>query len=326
MRGEFFTKIKPILKAIFEKFRAVNWKKVAHAMIYPHTAVVLAITPLAILFLVYMLINGEGGIFSIASYVFSFYVLLVICFRVPEIVAFLKRIKKENRYLDRFLSDRELRVRISLYFALIINVAYAIFQLGLGLIHSSLWYYSLGGYYIILSLMRFFVVRHDRKAEAERLLDRGRICKLVGILLLIMTLVLSGAILHMIVLDVTIVHHQITTIAMAAYTFTALALAIVGIVKDRDKKSLVFMVSKAVSLVAALVSIITLENAMITVFGGENQKGFSKIMTAATGAGICAAVVAIAVYIIVIANKYLQNTDKTEENKDCPENKVFEKD
>jgi preprotein translocase subunit SecF len=86
------------------------------------------------------------------------------------------------------------------------------------------------------------------------------------------------------------------------------------------------MVSKAVSLVAALVSIITLENAMITVFGGENQKGFSKIMTAATGAGICAAVVAIAVYIIVIANKYLQNTDKIEENKDCPENKVFEKD
>ena len=321
----FNEKIKPVFKRISEKLRAVNWKEIGRAVLYPHTAIVLTITPLAALFLIYMLINGEGGLFSIASYIFSFYVLVVICFRVPEIVEFFKRIKKENRYLDRFLSDRELRVRISLYFALIINVAYAIFQLVLGLVHSSLWYYSLGGYYIILSLMRFFVVRHDRKAEAERLLDRGRICKLVGILLLVMTLVLSGAILHMIVLDVTIVHHQITTIAMAAYTFTALTLAIVGIVKDRDKKSLVFMVSKAVSLVAALVSVITLENAMITVFGGEEQGSFSKVMTASTGAVICAAVVAIAVYIIVIANKYLQNTGKTEEKTDCPENKIFEK-
>jgi hypothetical protein len=81
----------------------------------------------------------------------------------------------------------------------------------------------------------------------------------------------------MIVLDVTIVHHQITTIAMAAYTFTALALAIVGIVKDRDKKSLVFMVSKAVSLVAALVSIITLENAMITVLVARIRRDFQRL-------------------------------------------------
>jgi hypothetical protein len=312
MRGEFFRKIKPILKAIFEKFRAVNWKKVAHVMIYPHTAVVFAITPLAILFLVYMLINGEGGIVSIASYVLSFYVLLVICFRVPAIIAFFKRLKQENIYLDRFLSDRELRARVSLYFALVINVAYAIFQLGLGLIHSSLWYYSLGGYYIILSLMRFFVVRHDRKAEAERLLDRGRICKLVGILLLIMTLVLSGAILHMIVLDVTIVHHQITTIAMAAYTFTAFTVAIVNVVKYRKYNSPVFSASKTISLAAALVSMLTLESTMLTTFGNDTMTSIEqKWMLGATGGVISVLIVATAIYMIIVGTKKLKEL-KTE--------------
>ncbi len=308
-------RVKPLAFRIFEKFKSVRWRRIGRSIIYPHTALILTLVPLATLFLTYMLINGDGGPFSIASYILAFYTLTVVSFRVPRMVAFFRRVRQENKYLSRYFSDRELRGRISLYLALVINIAYAVFQVGLGLVHSSLFYYTLGGYYIVLSLMRFFVVRHDRRAEEERLLLRGDICRLVGVLLLVMTLVLSGVILHMIRLDVTIVHHEITTIAMAAYTFTALTLAVTGILKDRDKKSLVFMVSKAVSLAAALVSFITLENSMITVFGGEEKGDFLKIMTASTGAVICAAVAGIAVYIIIIANKYLQNTDKIKKNK-----------
>jgi hypothetical protein len=196
------------------------------------------------------------------------------------------------------------------------NIAYAIFQIGLGLIHSSLWYYSLGGYYILLSLSRFFLVRHDRKEESLRFMDRQSVCRLIGVLLLITTLALSGVILHMIRLDVVIVHHEITTIAMAAYTFMALTLAITNIVKGRGSRSLVFMVSKAISLVCALVSIITLENAMISAFGADDGGEFSRIMVAITCAAVCAIVAAIAVYIIVLANKRLQNNRISEENKD----------
>ena len=76
------------------------------------------------------------------------------------------------------------------------------------------------------------------------------------------------------------------------------------------------MVSKAISLVSALVSIITLENAMITAFGVDDGGKFAKIMVAITGAGVCAIVAAIAVYIIVIVNKRLQNTEKIIENED----------
>ncbi|MBQ9733789.1 MAG: hypothetical protein IJV74_06110 [Clostridia bacterium] len=274
------------------------------------------LVPLAALFLIYMLINGDGGPFSIASYILSFYALLILSFRAPKMVAFIKRVKSGNRYLDRYFSDRELRGRISLYGALVMNIAYAIFQIGLGLIHSSLWYYSLGGYYILLSLSRFFLVRHDRKEESVRFMDRQSVCRLIGVLLLITTLALSGVILHMIQLEVVIVHHEITTIAMAAYTFMALTLAITNIVKGRGSRSLVFMVSKAISLVCALVSIITLENAMISAFGVDDGGEFSRIMVAITGAVVCAIVAAIAVYIIVIANKRLQNNRISEENKD----------
>lgn len=309
-----------VAKKIWKKICALDWRQIGVAVLFPPTAVLLTLVPLAALFLIYMLINGDGGPFSIASYILSFYALVTVCMRIPDIVGFFKRVKSENKYLERYFSDAELRVRISLYGSLIINIAYAIFQVGLGLTHSSLWYYSLGGYYIILSLMRFFIVKHDRKEESLRYFDRWRMCRLIGILLLVMTLVLSGVILHMIQLEVAIVHHEITTIAMAAYTFTALTLAIIEIAKRRRSRSLVFMVSKAISLVSALVSIITLENAMITAFGRDDGGKFARIMVAITGAAVCAIVAAIAVYIIVIVNKRLQNTEKIIENED--DNKI----
>lgn len=307
---------------IWKRIGALPWGKIGRKLLFPPTAIILVLAPLAALFLIYMLINGDGGPFSIASYILSFYALLVLSFRAPKTVAFIKRVKSGNRYLNRYFSDRELRGRISLYGALVMNIAYAIFQIGLGLIHSSLWYYSLGGYYILLSLSRFFLVRHDRKEESVRFMDRQSVCRLIGVLLLITTLALSGVILHMIQLEVVIVHHEITTIAMAAYTFMALTLAITNIVKGRGSRSLVFMVSKAISLVCALVSIITLENAMISAFGADDGGEFSRIMVAITGAAVCAIVAAIAIYIIVIANKRLQNNRISEENKDLEKTKI----
>jgi hypothetical protein len=54
------------------------------------------------------------------------------------------------------------------------------------------------------------------------------------------------------------------------------------------------------------VSIITLENAMITVFGGDDMMEFSMTMTGIVGAVICTTIVVIAVIIIKSANKELQ--------------------
>lgn len=300
------------MKRVFPKISKLPWKKIIRKIMPPNTAVLTVIVPLAALFLTYMLINGDGGVFSIISYLLSFYALIAVVLRVPDMIAFAKRVKNQNKYLNVYFSDPEARVRVSLYFSFIINTLYAVFQVGLGLVHSSLWYYSLGAYYIILSLLRLFVVRYDRKKESDIMLDRQMLCKLVGSLLILMTVILSFVILNMIVREITIVHHEITTIAMAAYTFTSLTVAIVEVVRHKKTRSLVFMISKAISIVSALVSIITLENAMIAAFGGENTEGFSRIMTAFTGGAICISIILIAIFIINV-NKTLQNTLNTSE-------------
>ena len=101
---------------------------------------------------------------------------------------------------------------------------------------------------------------------------------------------------------------------IAAYTFTALTIAIVGLVKFRKYKSPVYSASKAVSLAAALVSVLTLEATMLTTFGGETiTDSVRKLFLSLSGGMISAFIVAMSLYMIISATGELK---KQEEKKD----------
>ena len=126
----------------------LNYKKTMKNILYPHPAVLILLTPISIAFLVFSLIYFDStNILSIISYLLSFYVLLVICFKMPGIILFFKKLKNENIYVKKYFSDVRLRMNISLYGSLIWNVAFAIFQLWLGFKDNSLWFYSMFIYY-----------------------------------------------------------------------------------------------------------------------------------------------------------------------------------
>ena len=111
----------------------INWKKVGLNLLYPHLAVILLLTPISVAFLVFSLTYfNQTSIVAIISYLLAFYVLLVVCFRVPRMIQFFKKVKHENKYVKKYFSDVRLRMNISLYGSLIWNVAFAIFQLWLG--------------------------------------------------------------------------------------------------------------------------------------------------------------------------------------------------
>ncbi len=94
--------------------------------------------------------------------------------------------------------------------------------------------------------------------------------------------------------------------AMAAYSFYAVTVAIINIVKTRRHNSPVLSAAKAINLVAALVSILSLETAMLAQFGGDDDPMFRRAMTGATGGGVCTIVIGMAIYMIWRANKNLK--------------------
>ena len=292
----------------------MDWKRIGKALLFPHIALSIALIPIATVLLVgSMVFIGTESPIAIISYVIAAYTLTVWCFKIPNVIRFFKTLKSENKYLKIWFNDARLRVKVSLYGTLAWSALYGVFQLWLGLYHHTFWFSSIGVYYLCLAGMRFYLVKHTRRyAPGERKkeeLIRFRAC---GYVFLLMNLALSVIVTFMIYWNRTFEHHMITAIAMAAYTFTALTLAIVNMVKYRRYKSPVFTASKAISLTAALVSMLTLESTMLTAFGGETMGELDqKLMLGLTGGVISAIIVAMAIYMIVQGTKQL-NKLKTE--------------
>ena len=295
----------------------MDLKKLGKALLFPHIAIMILLVPIATVLLVgSMVFIGTESLDAIVSYVVAAYTLTVWCFKIPYLINFFKTFKNENKYARRWQDDTRLRVNVSLYGSLAWNALYGIFQLWLGFYHHTFWFYSLGAYYICLVVMRFFLARHTtRYAPGERMQAELKKYRACGIVFLVMNLALALIIFFMVYWNRTFEHHMITAIAMAAYTFTALTTAIINVIKYRKYNSPVFSASKAISLSAALVSMLTLESTMLTTFGdGTMTVVAQKWMLGATGGAISVLIVAAAIYMIVVGTKKLKQLKTEVEN------------
>lgn len=300
-----------IFRKIQNKIKSLNWEKfkdIINRILHPHIAFILILVPVSVALLVYAFVyEGAQSAISYISYVLSAYALTVVCINiVPLMFRKAKNFKEQNKYINRYVTDTNLRVTISLYGSLLINTAYAIFQLGLGFYHASVWFYALSAYYILLAIMRFFLLRDVRAAGEEKdmlsELKRYRFC---GVLLAVMNIALAVIVFYIAWQNRGFEHHAITAITMAAYTFTSFTLAIINVVKYRKYKSPIYSATKAISLAAASVSVLTLETAMLTAFGQEHEAEFRQIMTSTTGAAVCLFVLFMAIYMIVNSTKQI---------------------
>lgn len=294
----------------------MNWKKFGKALLFPHIAIMVTLLPVATVFLVYsMVFLGVDSAVSISSYVLAAYTLTVWCFRTPYLVKYIKNFKKENKYAKKWLEDTRLRVNVSLYGTMIWNVLYALLQLGMGFWHRSFWFVSLAVYYISLAVMRFFLVNHTSRYKAgEKMLSELRKYRACGVIFLVMNLALSLMIFFMVYWNRTFHHHEITTIALAAYTFTSLTVAVVNIVRYRKYNSPVYTASKSISLAAACVSMLTLESTMLTTFGEETMNlAGRRAFLGISGGAISVFIIAMAIYMIVQGTKNIKMLKEKEQ-------------
>ena len=295
----------------------MDWKKLGKALLFPHIAIMIVLVPISIVLLVAsMVFIGTESPIAYISYVISSYTLTVWCVKIPYLIKVFKTFKDVNKYARRWQDDTRLRVNVSLYGSFFWNIAYALFQLWLGFYHHTFWFYSLGAYYICLAVMRFFLLLHTRKyAPGEKMREELIKYRACGAVFLLMNLALALIVFFMVYWNKTFEHHEITTIAMAAYTFTTMITAIINFFKYRKYNSPVFSAAKAISLAAALVSMLTLESTMLTTFSDGTMTAVEqKWMLGATGGAISVLIIATAIYMIVVGTKKLKLLESEVEN------------
>lgn len=280
---------------------------------------------------VFLALFGYGFVIAVAafkidipamqylSYISSAYALTITITGFPYFIAFTKSVRQyinEHPLMkklrgtaigERFFSDMRFRTEISLYRGLVINFLYIIIKLFSGIYYHSVWFVSLAVYYILLAVMRFMLLRHGKKktdrTTMETELYRYRMC---GMLLLIMNQALAGIVIFMVHQNRGFLYPGVLIYAMAVYSFYYVITAIINLVKFRKHGSPIMSAAKVINLVAAMVSILSLETAMLAQFGSDDDPVFRKVMTGATGGSVCTIVIGMAVFMIWNSTKQLK--------------------
>ena len=290
----------------------MDWNKIGKKLLFPPIwmMVILVIASAAALTLIF--VNGlEQSAPAYIVYVLAFYTLSVVtvfCVMVlPKQYSTIKQRIYGNPLGNRYMTDSVFRTNISLSVSFVISMLYVGINLWSWHMLGSYWFMVLAVYYVIMAVMRYLLVRYVRiqKIGTDILSEwkRSRICAYI---LLLINLSLSGAVLMILYQHRGYDYPGIMIYVMAMYTFYALTMSIIEIVKYRKMGSPIMTAAKIVSLSAALVSMLNLETAMFAQFGGDMSAENQRIFIILTGAGISITVVTLSVILIVRATKEIR--------------------
>lgn len=281
----------------------------------PIKTVIIAIP--SYLFVIFVLINNIQNVaISSIAYILSAYALIITITGIIRIVQLLRKPKELHPLLKkvvsipvigRLLKENTFRTQIALYPGFLINVVYVIWKLSFGIYYKSAWFISLAFYYFVLAWMRLSLIRpfSEKGGEIRKKseLKRYRFC---GASLLVINIALTGIVVLAVKKDNGFIYPGYMIYVMAMYAFYSVIMAIINLVKYRKYGSPVLSAAKVISLTTAMVSMFSLESAMLAQFADARQTTFKKIMTECTGGVICAIVIGMAVYMIFRSTKEIR--------------------
>lgn len=256
-----------------------------------------------------------GAFLRYFSYLFSTYALIIgvsglirffqwVSRSVPE-TRVMKKLHN-NTHAARYLDDPFFRTEINLYFGTAVNALYIFIKFFSGLYLRSGWLIAFALYYTVLTILRTSLAQFVRQNEFKQdIRAEYRRYRLVGILLLGMNIVLSGIISRMIALEEAVDYPGVLVYAVAAYTFYAVIIAVVGLIQYRRHGSPVISAIKVVNLTAAMMAMLSLEATMLHHFGGDDGR-FRATMLGVSGFVASIIILSLSIYMILHATKKIR--------------------
>lgn len=291
-------------------------KEMVKRVIFPRTYIIFILFNISAVGLLYVFIQGmETHPIAYVMYSFSFYTLVIVCARIPGIVKWWKIKLHENKYTNMYLSDADLRMRISMHTSLVVAFAFASFKVILGFVYNSKWFFAMAGYNMLLSLMRFLLIRQQHKkssSEYEERVHRLQSYRVCGWLMMVLNVAVSVLMFMVIVQNQTIQYGMIATIGLAAFTFFCFTRAVINVIKYRQRNNPIYAAVKRVDMVKAIVSVFTLQVAMLTTFEGQGAGMDVGFMNTLTGIVVTVAINTIGALMIAGAKGDFRQLENVE--------------
>lgn len=185
-----------------------------------------------------------------------------------------------------------------------VNCLFTLFNAFIGVRAFSAWYISLAVYYAMLGIMRFKFLNQElmlRRGDKERssTLREWKVFLHMGILLILMSIALSGMVILMVRGGYGKSYPEYIIYVVALYTFIKLITSIINMVKAGKYKLPQLMGLRNIGYADALVSMLSLQTAMFAAFDNGDM-AFRELMNSITGACVCVMVIGIGVSMVCI--------------------------
>ena len=220
---------------------------------------------------------------------------------------------QKTRFTSKLMADDSFRTVAVTYGTLALDILLALMKAVAGWYFASTWLMVLAGYYAVLCIARFLLLRNTRRLAAlidgrDRYRHEFKAYRLSGALLIAMTTVLQGVVVLIVREGQGFVYHGTLIFAVALYDFYCLTRAVIYMAGTRKMHGPVLVSIKIFSLASALVAMLSLQTAMFASFGSDLEPGFRQRMNALTGSAVCLILLAIGVFMVARANRHLRRT------------------
>ena len=272
-------------------------------LLHPPKWVLLTLPPIVFAVLIYVLLKGKSSMPAYMIYCMSAYCLTIWILPLPRLF----RKAKANMihrltgtvFGEKYIGDLAFRGSVSICQGMMVNFLYVVFRIFVGIRYASVWFLTMAIYYLLLGIMRLSLILRYRNRGVKSELHCYR---RTAWLLFLLNIPMGGMTVLMVLTDSGYSYPGYVIYLSAMYTFYTIILAIVNLVKFRKLGSPILSAAKILNFVAALMSLLGLQTAMISQFSTEGED-LRRMMNALTGGGVWFFVILIAVYMLLHSRK-----------------------
>ena len=302
-------------------FRSL-WKKILNPPTWAKVLTFIITLLSATLSLVMVGLGLENGALAIIAYILFGVAGVSLAYSVYLIIPLFPKMKRgiiawmeKHEFTHLLLRNFGFRTVIFAIGSFLMSLLFSGFNAYMGVSNRSIWYGALAAFYIALAFLRGGVLAyHKRRIGNKRQNDeyiKAKVYRNSGIITLILNIALSSVIAQMIFSDAHFTYMGWTIFAYAAYAFYKITISIIALIKAHKQDDLTVRAIRNINLVDALVSILALQTALLTMFS-EGEINIS-IFNTFTGIVVSLLSVGIGIYMIASANKKMKEIQK--ENK-----------
>lgn len=287
-------------------------------LLHPSKWVLIFVPPLSFAALIFIFATQTTRSASAYMiYCMSAYSLTIWLAALPRLIKEMKTAIMTSRFMrkvssskitGRYLNDLAFRGNVSIYQGMAVNAFYVVFRIVAGIRYASVWFISMAVYHLVLGGLWAYLVVCYRRRDPE--LER-RCYHTTAWLLFLLNFPMGGMIVLMVRTNSGFSYPGYIIYLSALYTFYTMVTSIQNLVKFRKLGSPILSAAKVLNFIAAMMSILGLQTAMISRFS-ENGESYRKMMNAITGGFVYGIVILIAVIMLLHSRKTRKKVETIE--------------